>query len=740
MIDIRTLILSEAVISLSIWLMFIFYEKTQKTYYGFGHWQVGSLIIFFAYLSMAARGIPDVASNNLLSFEFFFLQNFLLILAIVIRLDGTFRFVLGKKLWKLFYLLPVSTLAAMSYFLFSKDDPAIRNLIFSLVMFLVFTFTAVLFFSRSGKKNLLYIAVGLFNLAWGFVLLFRSAYWIFMPHYRMLDPVFFNVILFFTTPVFNIGLGISLLFVNSQRTLNELKESEDKFETTFRSSPYAIMLTDFNDGRILDVNEGFVDISGFSREAVIGKTTFEVRLWVNMDDRASVLNELRTNKSIRGKEFLFHKESGETITGLYSAEVITINGNTDILATIADITGIKRAQEEQKRFELQLHHSQKLESIGILAGGIAHDFNNILTAILGNTELALAESPESTPLRQRLDNINKASTRAAEICRQMLAYSGKGLFVVKPVDISEMVWEMAGMLDVSISKKVVLNYNLAKGLPSVEVDVAQMQQIIMNLVINASEAVGDKSGVINLSTGIIECDSSFMIENRMNGDLPEGHYVYLEVADTGCGMDHETLSKIFDPFFTTKFTGRGLGLSAVQGIIKSHNGGLSVLTEPGKGTVFKVLLPIPAHYEDSLPEEVKEHDIDWKGSGTILLVDDEEPIRSLGRQILEGMEFNVVLAADGKEAIEVFNAFKDEIVCVILDLTMPHMSGDEAYREMLLLKPGVRVIVSSGFSEHDVVRRFPEYGLSGFIQKPYKIDSLAGMLRKILTEEQCPVK
>jgi PAS domain S-box-containing protein len=736
MIDINTLILSEAVISLSIWLMFIFYEKTQKTYYGFGHWQVGSLIIFVAYLSMAARGIPDVASNKLLSFEFFFLQNFLLILAIVIRLDGTFRFVLEKKLFKFFYLLPAATLAAMSYFFLYADDPAIRNLIFSLAMFFIFAFTAAVFLRKSGTKNVLYVAVAFINVAWGLVLLLRSAYWMFMPHYRMVDPVLFNVLLFFTTPVFNIGLGISLLFVNSQRTLNELRESEDKFETAFRSSPYAIMLTDFSDGRILDINDGFVNITGFRREAVIGKTTLDLRLWVNMGDRSSVLNELKENKTIRGREFLFHKESGEIIIGLYSAEVITINGHTDILATIADITEIKRAQEEQKRFELQLHHSQKLESIGVLAGGIAHDFNNILTAILGNTELALADISESTPLRQRLENINSASMRASEICRQMLAYSGKGLFVIKPVDISEMVREMTGMLDVSISKKVVLNYNLAKGLPYVEVDIAQMQQIIMNLVINASEAIGEKSGVINLSTGIIECDSRFLVENNMSDDLPEGHYVYFEVEDTGCGIDHETLSKIFDPFFTTKITGRGLGLSAVQGIIRSHNGGLSVLTEPGKGTVFKVLLPQPATVTDMIPEETDKQDFKWKGSGTILLVDDEEPIRSLGRQILEGMEFEVVLAADGKEAVEVFNAFKDEIVCVILDLTMPHMGGDEAYREMKLVNPGLKVIVSSGFSEHDVVRRFPGNALSGFIQKPYRIDSLAGMLKKVLADEQ----
>jgi two-component system, cell cycle sensor histidine kinase and response regulator CckA len=736
MIDLNTLVMSEAAVSFSIWMMFIFYKQSQKTYDGFGHWQAGSLIVFIAYVSMAARGIPAVKSSSLLSFVNLSLPNFLMILAIVLRLDGTFRFVLGRKLWKSFYLLPIITLAIMSYYLVVTDMAAIRNLVFSLATVFVFIFTAAVFLSKGSKTNKLYFTVGLINITWGLVIMFRYASWLIMPQFRMLDPVFFNIILFFISPVFNIGLGISLLFVNSLRMQNELKEGEDKFETAFRSAPYALMLTDFVNGRILDVNEGFGQISGFSRGNVIGKTTFELKLWVNEDDRDAVINELSANKSIRGKEFLFHKESGETITGLFSAEVITINNQTNILSSIADITELKRAEEEQKKFVMQLHHSQKLESIGILAGGIAHDFNNILMVILGNSELALKGISESSTARQRLVNISRASLRAAEICRQMLAYSGKGLFVIKPVDISEMVREMADMLDVSISKKAVLNYNLAKGLPFIEVDVSQMQQIIMNLVINASEAIGDRNGVINLSTGIQECDSMFLIENKMQDELPAGHYVYLEVEDTGCGMDHETLSKIFDPFFSTKFIGRGLGLSAVQGIVKSHRGGLTILTEPGKGTIFKVLLPIPARPADLVSEEKGKQEDFWKASGTILLVDDEEPIRSLGREILEIMGFDVILAADGNEALKVFSAHRDEIVCVILDLTMPNMGGDEACREMLQLKPEVSVIISSGFSEQDVLRRFPEKGLSGFIQKPYRIDDLACILKKIITDKQ----
>ncbi len=737
MVDINTLVMSEAVVSFSIWMMFIFYGQTQKTYDGFCYWKAGALIIFIAYVSMAARGITAVMSSALFSFIFFFLQNFLLILAIVVRLDGTFRFVLGRKLWKPFYLLPVITLAIMSYYLVVKDAVALRNFIFSIAMLSVFIFTAAVFLGKARKTNKLYYSVALINIAWGLVIMFRSAFWLLMPQYSMLDPVFFNILLFFITPVFNIGLGISLLFVNSQRTQNELQEAEAKFETSFRSAPYALTLTDFVNGRILDVNEGFLQITGFSRDKAIGKTTLELKLWVNESDRAYVLKELLKNKSLRGKEFLFHKESGETITGLFSAEVITINDQRNILSSIADITELKRAEEEQKKFEIQLHHSQKLESIGILAGGIAHDFNNILMVILGNSELALKDVAEESPAKQRLENINRASLRAAEICRQMLAYSGKGLFVIRPVDLSEMVREMANMLDVSISKKAVLNYNLAKGLPSIEVDSAQMQQIIMNLVINASEALGDRSGVINLSTGIQECDSRFLIENKMQDDISAGHYVYLQVEDTGCGMDRETLSKIFDPFFSTKFIGRGLGLSAVQGIVKSHRGGLMISSEPGRGTVFKVLLPVTARPADFISEEKGKQESLWKASGTVLLVDDEEPIRSLGHQILEDMGFDVILAADGKEALKVFSANRDKIICVILDLTMPHMGGDEAYREMLMLKPDVSVIISSGFNEQDVLRRFPEKGLSGFIQKPYRIDNLAGMLKKIIDDKQC---
>ncbi len=408
--------------------------------------------------------------------------------------------------------------------------------------------------------------------------------------------------------------------------------------------------------------------------------------------------------------------------------------NGDVLWTgvIYDITERRLQEEERRKIEEGLQQTQRLESLGVLAGGIAHDFNNILTAILGNAELALLDLSDLSPARARIESINKASLRAADLCRQMLAYSGKGRFVIKAVDLSEIVEEMSRMLEVSVSKKAILNFKLAKGLPSIHADVSQIQQVIMNLIINASEAIGENSGAIYIETGLIECNREYLHKSQLPSELKEGYYVYLEVADTGCGMDKTTISKIFDPFFSTKFTGRGLGLSAVQGIVRGHKGAMKIYSEPGKGTTFKVLFPITESSPESVFTVQKEEDKTWKSSGTVLLVDDEESIRALGRLLLERMGFDVMLASDGKDALEIFTTHKDKIRCIILDLTMPHMDGEQTFRELRLIDPEIPVIMSSGYNEQDVVHRFLGKGLSGFIQKPYRISTLSETLRKVL--------
>ena len=411
-----------------------------------------------------------------------------------------------------------------------------------------------------------------------------------------------------------------------------------------------------------------------------------------------------------------------------------------VIGTSVDITDRKRAEEQRLSLERQMQHAQKLESLGVLAGGIAHDFNNLLMTILGNADLALLELSPYAPARENIKEIEKASKRAAELAKQMLAYSGKGRFVIESIDLRELIGEMAHLLKVSISKKAELKYNFADNLPPFDGDATQIRQIIMNLITNASEAIGDKSGVIALSTGAMECDRTYLdggyeiLRAGLDEPLPEGLYVYLEVADTGCGMDNETIEKAFDPFFSTKFSGRGLGLAAVLGIVRGHHGAINIYSELTKGTTFKILFPA-----SELPvsgDAIQKQDMDeaqaWHGRGTVLIADDEETIRVVGKQMLSRMGFSVLTAADGREAVEVFRKHADKIDCVLLDLTMPRMNGEEAFRELRRIRPDVRVILCSGYNEQDVTQHFAGKGLAGFIQKPYILAALRAKLMEVL--------
>jgi CheY-like chemotaxis protein len=291
------------------------------------------------------------------------------------------------------------------------------------------------------------------------------------------------------------------------------------------------------------------------------------------------------------------------------------------------------------------------------------------------------------------------------------------------------------MLQISISKKAVLRFRLENGLPAVEVDATQIRQVIMNLVINASEAIGDRSGVISLSTGLTRVDRSYLAGTLIDSDLPEGEYVYLEVSDTGCGMTPETQAKIFDPFFTTKFTGRGLGLAAVLGIVRGHKGAMKVYSEIGRGTTFKLLFPAVAGTGESAAAPAAPL-FDWHGHGTVLVVDDEETMRSTIARMMRKLGLDVVLTADGREAVEVFRATPDLFGLVLLDLTMPHMDGEQTFTELRRLRPDVRVVLMSGFNAHEAMVRFTGKGLASFLQKPFTIESLSATMRAVLGGEQ----
>jgi CheY-like chemotaxis protein len=350
--------------------------------------------------------------------------------------------------------------------------------------------------------------------------------------------------------------------------------------------------------------------------------------------------------------------------------------------------------------------------------------------MLGYADLALTDMSPSSPAREHLEQIVLCARRAAELTRQMLAYSGKGRFVVQPVNLSEVIEDMAHLLEVSVSKRCVLRYRFALNLPQVEVDVSQIRQVAMNLIVNGSEAIGDRSGVIAVGTGVMDCDRSYLAESYLDENLPEGQYVYLEVADSGAGMTEETRRKIFDPFFTTKFTGRGLGLAAVLGIVRGHRGAIKVYSEPGRGTTFKVLFPIAS--KSGANREVRPEPPVWRSQGMILVVDDEDTVRSMAGSMLRRMGFSVLFASTGLEAVDVFRSRAEEIRLVVLDLTMPQMDGEAAFRELRRIRPNVRVILSSGYNEQDVTNRFAGKGLAGFIQKPYRLDELQTIVRRVL--------
>jgi PAS domain S-box-containing protein len=519
-----------------------------------------------------------------------------------------------------------------------------------------------------------------------------------------------------------------------KRAEEALRESRELYRALFEGVTDAVYVHRITDeglpGRFIEVNEVGCRRLGYTREELLRLEVADIDASDSTVDGRSLVAALPARGAVLFEQVHVAKD-GRRIPVEIHARQIMVRDRPAVLAVVRDITERKRAEEEHRRLEEKMWHVQKLQSLGVLAGGIAHDFNNLLAAIQGNTDLALLFLPAAAPARQHVKEIGNAVQRAAELCRQMLAYSGKGRFVVQRHDLAAIVREMASILDVSISKKAVLRYHLAPLLPAIEADATQLRQVVMNLITNASEAIGEASGVISIITGKMECDRAYLEGSTLGHDRPEGEYVYLEVTDTGSGMDAETQQRIFDPFFTTKFTGRGLGLAAVLGIVRGHQGVIRVHSRPGEGSTFTVLFP--AASGGAAPAEARpEATAAWRGSGTVLLVEDEEAVRNVAKEMLECLGFQVVAAADGQEALAAYRAHADAIVCVLLDLTMPRMSGEETFRELRRLRPDLRIILSSGYNEQDVIQQFAGKGLAGFVQKPYTLGALQEAMRRAL--------
>jgi PAS domain S-box-containing protein len=398
-----------------------------------------------------------------------------------------------------------------------------------------------------------------------------------------------------------------------------------------------------------------------------------------------------------------------------------------------DVTFHRRAEDERKRLESQMQHAQKLESLGVLAGGIAHDFNNLLVGMLGNASLALMDIEPNTPLHEVVKDIETTALRAADLTKQMLAYSGRGRFVVRPVDLSALVEEMAHLLHTVISKRSRLTLELSREVPHIEADATQLRQIVMNLITNASDALGGETGDIIVRTGVRSCDQSYLRSDFSDETLPQGMYAWVEVQDTGLGMSPDTISRIFEPFFSTKFTGRGLGLAATLGIVRGHRGTIKVSSSPGVGTLFRVLFPMStiavatSDTPDGTPDAVA-------GSGVVLVVDDDATVRSVAKHMLERRGYSVLLANDGAEGLKLFQREHERLALAFVDLTMPNVGGEETIRAFERIAPNFSTILMSGFSEQELALRITDGRRCGFIQKPFRIEELDKALRRALRE------
>lgn len=508
-----------------------------------------------------------------------------------------------------------------------------------------------------------------------------------------------------------------------------LRRSEQRYREIVETMTEGVCVTDL-EGRIQFVNGAFEQMVDAAPGELVGSLLYGYS--VSSDEqtfRQRIQDVIAGAGPLRSEVHLRTKTKSEAYSS-FAAALLADGGKARGILTIhTDITQARKVQDK-------LQKTQKLESLGVLAGGIAHDFNNLLVAILGHAGMALSDLRPESPLREDIKAIETAAVRASELTKQLLAYAGRGRFLIGRLDLGRLVDEMGHLLSAVIPKNVLLRYQFTPNLLAIEGDPTQLRQVVMNLITNAADAIGPtKSGIITVTTTVIHAEKDYLADTYVDDTLACGYYVCLEVSDTGCGMTAETKARIFDPFFTTKFAGRGLGLAAVLGIMRAHKGAIKVYSEVGRGTTIKILLPAIEGTPDVLLEIGKGVDAS-RGWGTILVVDDEVSVRNVTRRILERAGYAVLMAENGVEALEVFRANQAIIRLVMLDVTMPRMGGEEAFRQLRLIDPKVKVLLSSGYSEHEATSRFAGKGLAGFLEKPFKATALVERLHQLLQSNE----
>lgn len=501
-----------------------------------------------------------------------------------------------------------------------------------------------------------------------------------------------------------------------------LLSSEHRYRSLIETTG-SVLIGIAPDGMVIEWNREAERLFGYARREVLGRDYFAlVTDEVRREGMRHEMIRVLAGDTPRPREDTIVSRMGDARTVLWTVtRLLDVNSRPlGVIASGQDIT-------ERKRLEAQMQHAQKLESLGVLAGGIAHDFNNLLVGILGNASLALMDVEPTSELHELLRDVETAALRAADLTKQMLAYSGRGRFVVRPLDLSALVSEMAQLLQTGISKRASLHFDFGREVPPVEADATQVRQVVMNLITNASDAIGGENGTITLRTGVTWADREALHSPYLDYALEEGVYAYVEVRDTGIGMTAETMQRIFDPFFSTKFTGRGLGLAATLGIVRGHRGTITVDSTPGHGTTFRVLFPVAA---PSLPVGTRtpESTVDVQGNGLVLLVDDDPTVCDVARAMLERRGYEVRVASDGVEGLEAYRRERDAVQLAVIDLTMPRMGGEELVAAIRALDTELPIVLMSGFSQSEVSGRFAPGFVTACIQKPFRVEELDSVL------------
>lgn len=490
-------------------------------------------------------------------------------------------------------------------------------------------------------------------------------------------------------------------------------------------------------GRILYINRYGLNLFGYKDKELMGRNVVGSILPAHGSMGQNIRNYLKEIWN-HPERFLVYEEenmcrNGNLLRMVWSLRPVRDDQGLvqEFLCIGTDIGFLREDEEHRAKLERQMQHMQKLESLGVLAGGIAHEFNNLLMGIIGNTSLAAAELPESSDLQEAFDDIEHSARRAAELTEQLLAYSGKGQYQVKNVNLSVLIRDMRQLIEVSLARNTTISFALAQELPCVCIDTSQIRQIVVNLIRNAAEAMEGLDGTVFIRTGVRECTRDELKRMILGEECEAGSYVSFEVSDQGHGMQPEVLNHAFEPFFSTRFTGRGLGLSAVMGIVRGHKGAIEIQSQLGAGTVLKVFLPaVSAALEESDKPEDSSY---WQGEGLVLVADDEEIVRKLSARMLQRLGFEVLQAKNGAEAVELFGEHARDLKLVVMDVTMPKMNGLEACRKIQRLAPRLPIILSSGYSAEEASPslNLPEGVV--FVHKPYRLQELREAIQKMLT-------